>query len=74
MDGLMNDENERTAGPSDDEEERLEAGVEQIIVTRERTPRDPRWQRAWWHTLMRYNDRLARLRAKKNARDEQTNS
>jgi hypothetical protein len=70
MDASMNDESERPAPPSNDEEALLEAGVEQIVVTRERTPRDPRWQRAWWRTLLRYNDRLSRLRAKMNAQDE----
>ena len=70
MDASMNDESEGPAPASLDEEEALlEAGVEQIVVTRERTPRDPRWQRAWWRTLLRYNDRLSRLRAKMNAHD-----
>jgi hypothetical protein len=33
--------------------------VRQIITTRERTPRDPRWASAWRRTLFRY---LAELR------------
>jgi len=44
------------------EEQVLQEGVKQIVVTRERTPRNPRWQRAWWRTLQRYNTRLSELR------------
>ena len=39
------------------EMERLEEGVKQIVSSRERTPRSPRWHRAWWRTLVRYNRR-----------------
>jgi hypothetical protein len=44
------------------ERERLEQGVKQIVTSYERTPRDPRWRRAWWRTLVRYNRRLGDLR------------
>jgi hypothetical protein len=43
------------------EEQALQEGVKQIVVTRERTPRNPRWQRAWWRTLQRYTTRLNEL-------------
>jgi len=43
------------------QEELLEEGVEKIVVSRERTPRNPRWQRAWWRTLERFNARLREL-------------
>jgi len=43
------------------EEEALQEGVRRIVVSRERTPRSPNWQRAWWRTLQRYNARLSRL-------------
>lgn len=48
--------------PATSEETILEDGIEKIVVSRERTPRNPRWQRAWWQTLVRYNARLSRLR------------
>ena len=47
---------------ADEEIARLEAGVRQIVTTRERTPRAPQWSRAWWRTLVKYNRQLARLR------------
>jgi len=43
------------------EEQLLAEGVEKIVVSRERTPRNPRWQRAWWRTLVRFNARLNEL-------------
>jgi len=50
------------------EEERLEQGVKQIVTSRERTPRAPRWHRAWWRTLVRYNRRLSDLRENEDTR------
>ncbi len=46
----------------DEPEERwrqeLSDSVRRIVVSRERTPRDPRWAAAWRRTLFRYVDRL----------------
>jgi hypothetical protein len=52
--------------PEQQEEESLREGVRRIVTSRERTPRDPRWQRAWWETLLRYNRRLTRLRQERH--------
>ena len=41
----------------------LTESVEKIVISRERTPRNPRWQRAWWRTLVRFNARLNELQA-----------
>jgi hypothetical protein len=48
------------------EKEVLQEGVKRIVVSRERTPRSPGWQRAWWRVLQRYHARLARLRGDNN--------
>ena len=61
------EEQEEPAG----ERERLEHGVRQIVTSRERTPRDPRWHRAWWRTLLRYNRRLADLHQQERETDTQ---
>jgi len=57
MNSSVNDEDERST-----ERDRLKFSVKQIVTSRERTPRDPRWHRAWWRTLVRYNRRLSDLR------------
>lgn len=43
-------------------EEILEEGIRKIVTSRERTPRSPQWNRAWWRTLVRYTARLSELR------------
>jgi len=53
--------------PEDDlavRREQMGEAVQAIVVTRERTPRNPRWAAAWRRTLFRYVDELARLRAR----------
>lgn len=42
--------------------EQMGEAVQAIVVTRERTPRNPRWAAAWRKTLFRYVGELARLR------------
>lgn len=56
------------------EERALQEGVQQIVVSRERTPRNPRWQRAWWRTLERYNARLTALRQEAGATEDAAES
>ncbi len=54
------------------EEELLEEGIRKIVTGRERTPRSPQWNRAWWRTLMRYTSRLSELRRQAPAADKPT--
>jgi hypothetical protein len=51
--------------PREDNERRLALLYElsrSIVTTREMTPRNPRWQRTWKKTLLRYIDELQRSR------------
>ncbi|MGC8825852.1 MAG: hypothetical protein ACP5TV_02465 [Anaerolineae bacterium] len=53
-------------------EEILEEGIRKIVTSRERTPRSPQWNRAWWRTLVRYTMRLSELRRQSPAADQPT--
>ncbi|MHB0876182.1 MAG: hypothetical protein ACYC5O_09075 [Anaerolineae bacterium] len=46
--------------------EQMGEAVRSIVVTRERTPRNPRWAAAWRRTLFRYVDELERLKRRQN--------
>lgn len=54
------------------EEELLEEGIRKIVTSRERTPRSPQWNRAWWRTLVRYTARLSDLRRQSPAAGQST--
>jgi hypothetical protein len=56
--------------PAEPEADVLRESVKRIVVTRERTPRGPAWQRTWWRTLVRYNRRLAQLREEEERRPD----
>jgi hypothetical protein len=59
--------------PGADKEERVELLHElsrRIVATREITPRNPRWQRMWKKTLLRYVDTLHSLREDKEAQGD----
>lgn len=53
-------------------EEILEEGIRRIVTSRERTPRSPQWNRAWWRTLVRYTARLSELRRQSPAAGQST--
>ncbi|MGQ9517189.1 MAG: hypothetical protein ACUVWB_08760 [Anaerolineae bacterium] len=57
------------SGPAS-EEEILEEGIRKIVTSRERTPRGPQWNRAWWRALVRYTTRLSELRRQTPAAGE----
>ncbi|NPV08659.1 MAG: hypothetical protein HPY83_11970 [Anaerolineae bacterium] len=42
----------------------MKEAVRQIVVTRERTPRGPRWAAAWRRVLLRYVGELERRKAR----------
>ncbi len=44
----------------DGRRDRLHDSIQQIVVTRERTPRSPNWAAAWRRTLLKYVDQLNR--------------
>lgn len=44
--------------PDDGRRRQMKEAVRQIVVTRERTPRSPRWAAAWRRALLRYVSEL----------------
>ncbi|MCC7353830.1 MAG: DUF1992 domain-containing protein [Anaerolineae bacterium] len=59
-------ETQAAAQEKPNEEKHLADGVRQIVSTRERTPRSPRWDAAWKRTLFRFNERLRELRKRQS--------
>jgi hypothetical protein len=63
------DEERDEEGQNENAEPVLREGVKRIVVSRERTPRSPQWQRSWWRTLVRYNRRLTELAGRRAPED-----
>jgi hypothetical protein len=49
------------SSPTAERQRELREAIRAIVVTRERTPRSPRWAAAWRRNLFRYVEELGRL-------------